>query len=98
MGTKLCTGALSTTDWLMVKIGIFRNQFWGTSLSLWVSKDYEEIVCAGSIIVLEQLTGEKVTDLHEISFISLTIYDSIKKGKGVLRRVPEVFDSCFKSG
>ena len=69
-----------------------RNRFWGTPLPLWVSDDYEEVVCVGSVEELKTLSGfeGELTDLHRDTVDALTIPS--RKEKGVLRRVDEVFD------
>lgn len=56
----------------------------------------EEIVVIGSIGELEELSGEKVTDIHR-HFIDHIEIPS-KQGKGKLRRIDEVFDCWFESG
>ncbi len=54
-------------------------------------------MCVGSIEELMELTGATdITDLHRENIDHLTIPS--KMGKGVLRRIPEVFDCWFESG
>ncbi|KAL5013777.1 hypothetical protein ScPMuIL_008047 [Solemya velum] len=78
-------------DW-----AISRNRYWGTPIPLWVSDDGEEVVCVGSLAELKELTGVDVTDMHREHVDKLTIPSMC--GKGVLRRVTEVFDCWFESG
>lgn len=54
-------------------------------------------MCVGSIAELEALSGVKgITDIHREKIDHITIPS--KKGKGVLKRVEEVFDCWFESG
>lgn len=75
-----------------------RSRYWGNPIPLWVSDDHEEVVVVGSVKELMELAGlkEPLTDIHRDFIDDITIPS--KKGKGVLRRIPEVFDCWFESG
>ncbi|MCC5832307.1 MAG: isoleucine--tRNA ligase [Chlamydiales bacterium] len=75
-------------DW-----AISRNRYWGTPIPLWRSEE-GEIHVIGSISELEELTGEKITDLHRHYVDALTF---TKNGK-TFKRITEVFDCWFESG
>lgn len=74
-----------------------RSRYWGNPIPIWASDDMEEIVCVGSVAELRELSGcGELADLHREYVDDITIPS--KQGKGVLRRIPEVFDCWFESG
>lgn len=75
-------------DW-----NISRNRYWGTPLPVWSSEDGDEVVVVGSIAELHELSGVLVTDLHRETIDDIEIPS--KQGKGVLRRIPEVFGTSL---
>ncbi len=75
-------------DW-----AISRNRFWGTPLPIWQADDGEAL-SVGSVKELEELSGQKITDLHKHVVDKIVIK---KSGKEFIR-VPEVLDVWFDSG
>jgi isoleucyl-tRNA synthetase len=82
-------------NWLedAVDWAVSRDRYWGTPLPIWQSEDGDTI-CVGSAAELEELTGQKVKDLHKHLIDELEIE---KNGK-VYKRIPQVFDCWFESG
>ena len=77
-------------DW-----NISRNRFWGSCFPVWINDaDPDDMICVGSIKELEELSGEKVTDLHK-HFVDKIV---IKKDGKTYHRTPEVLDCWFESG
>ncbi len=81
-------GIEQAPDWC-----ISRNRFWATPMPVWESDDGDRIVVS-SIKEIEELSGQRVEDLHRPFIDSITLK---KNGKEYKRR-PEVLDSWFEAG
>ena len=68
-------------DW-----NISRNRFWGSCIPIWVNvEDADDMICIGSVEELEELSGEKVEDLHKHFVDEIVIERKVKHIAGPLR-------------
>lgn len=77
-------------DW-----NISRNRFWGSPVPVWECKCGERFV-PGSIKELENVSGQKITDLHKPDIDEVTV--TCQKCGNKVQRVPEVLDSWIEAG
>ncbi len=92
-------------DW-----SISRQRFWGSVLPIWrcagtkelknqkteEQKSCDNIKVIGSIVELEKLSGQKITDLHKHVVDKITF--KCEKCGGQMKRIPDVLDCWFESG
>lgn len=84
-------GIESAPDWC-----ISRTRYWATIMPVWECEKCKELKVAGSIEEIENLGGQKVTDLHRSGVDHITFV--CPKCSGVMRRIPEVLDCWMESG
>ena len=85
---RFAKGIKQAPDWC-----VSRTRFWATPMPVWESKDGDRIVVS-SVKEIEELSGQKVKDLHRPYIDEIVIK---KDGKEYKRR-PEVLDSWFEAG
>ncbi len=77
-------------DW-----SISRQRFWASTIPIWECACGERHV-VGSVAELEQLTGEKITDIHKDKVDLLTF--TCSNCGASMKRIPDVLDCWFESG
>ena len=77
-------------DW-----SISRQRYWASVIPIWKCQ-CGEIKVVGSVKELEELSGQKVDDLHKHVVDKITF--KCQKCSGEMRRIPDVLDTWFDSG
>ncbi|MDQ1284310.1 MAG: isoleucyl-tRNA synthetase [Patescibacteria group bacterium] len=77
-------------DW-----SISRQRFWASVMPIWRC-DCGEMKVFGSVSELEELSGEKITDIHKHIVDKITF--KCEKCDGAMKRVADVLDTWFDSG
>ncbi len=75
---------------------ISRSRYWGSPVPVWECTKCDEKIVPGSISELEELSGQKITDLHKPEIDEVTV--KCPKCKADAKRVPEVLDSWTEAG
>ncbi len=78
-------------DW-----SISRQRYWASVLPIWKCGECKEIKVFGVVKELEELSGQKINDLHKHVVDQITF--PCEKCGSVMRRVPDVLDTWFDSG
>ena len=73
-----------------------RNRYWGSPIPVWRCEKCKEIKVVGSVKEIEELSGEKISDLHKPG-IDKVEFECGKCGSK-MQRVSEVLDCWFESG
>ena len=77
-------------DW-----SISRQRFWASAIPIWECACGERMMI-GSVKELEDLTGQKITDIHKDKVDPLTF--PCQKCGGTMKRITDVIDCWFESG
>ena len=77
-------------DW-----SISRQRFWASAIPIWECECGERLVI-GSVKELENLSGQKITDIHKDKVDKIKL--KCPKCKQEMTRIPDVLDCWFESG
>ena len=78
-------------DW-----SISRQRYWASVMPIWKCEKCQKIKVIGSVKELEELSGEKITDIHKHIVDKITF--QCEKCEGTMKRIPDVLDTWFDSG
>lgn len=72
-----------------------RSRYWGSPIPVWKCETCDELKVVGSVKEIEELSGEKIKDLHRPRIDAPEFKCSCG---GTMKRVLEVLDGWFESG
>lgn len=78
-------------DW-----SISRQRFWASVMPIWKCDQCAAMKVFGSVKDLEEVSGEKIDDLHKHVVDKITF--SCEHCDGTMKRIPDVLDTWFDSG
>lgn len=81
----------SAPDWCLS-----RSRYWGSPVPVWRCQSCDKIKVVGSLKEIEELSGQKIDDLHRPGIDEVEF--KCDQCGGVMKRVPEVLDCWFESG
>ena len=79
-------------DW-----SISRQRYWASVIPIWKCDHCETLKIIGSVKELEDLSGQKITDIHKHVVDGVT-FACEKCEAGKMKRIPDVLDTWFDSG
>jgi isoleucyl-tRNA synthetase len=78
-------------DW-----SISRQRYWASVMPIWKCEKCQKIKVIGSVKELEDLSGEKIADIHKHRVDKITF--QCADCEATMKRIPDVLDTWFDSG